>query len=61
VIDVTVLPRLREGSIVERVRLVRPNAVDEAGLVLLIIVEDGVCKAVLARVTAAERISRLTH
>lgn len=36
------LPSLGDGSIVERVRLVRPDALNKARLVLLVIVEDRV-------------------
>lgn len=36
------LPSLGDGTIVERVRLVRPDTLNKARLVLLVIVEDGV-------------------
>lgn len=45
IVDVCrVLPSLRDGTIVEWVGLVRPDAVDEANFVVLVIVEDGVCQ-----------------
>lgn len=42
VLVVGALPRLGDGTVVERVCAVRPDAVDEAWLVILIIVENGV-------------------
>ena len=38
-----VLPSLCDGAIRERVGLVRPDRFDKAGLVVLVIVKDGVC------------------
>lgn len=42
-VKVGTLPSLRDGSVVERVRLVRPDTLDKTRLVLLIVVENGVC------------------
>ena len=42
VIVIGVLPRLRDGPIVEWVCLVRPDAIHEARLLLLVIVKDGI-------------------
>lgn len=39
---VRVLPGLRDGAVVEGVRLVRPDAVHEARSVVFVVVEDGV-------------------
>lgn len=41
--DGGVLPGLRDGTVVEGVRLVRPDAVDEPGHLFLVVVDDGVC------------------
>lgn len=38
-----VLPRLGDGAVAERVRLVRPDVDDVARLVLFVVVKDGVC------------------
>jgi hypothetical protein len=48
VVKVGALPSLRDGSVVERVRLVRPNTLDKTRLFLLVIVEDRVCNLLLA-------------
>lgn len=39
---VRVFPRLGDGAVVERVRLVRPDAVHEARRIVFFVVEDGV-------------------
>lgn len=43
-LDRRILPRLRDGAVVEGIRLVRPDAVDKSGHLLLVVVEDGVYK-----------------
>lgn len=43
VLDVGVLPGLRERAVMERIGLVRPHAGDKSRLVILDVVQDGVC------------------
>ena len=40
---VGILPGLRDGAVVERIRLVRPDAEHEARLIVLLVMEDGIC------------------
>ena len=42
-VKVGALPRLRDGTVVERVGLVRPDTFNKTGLLFLVVVEDGVC------------------